>query len=161
MWLSRHFLGLFLLQYCVLRIGIKNVLPNELYSVPFVDEITIRSFSSWYTPNFFLDICFFSYDGRNRPGTHAKNEVLLGQRAYFRTVTEPAALQIDNVSENDAGLYRCRVDFGKSPTRNSKVNLTVIGKYEYMESINFFFLLNHYLLTCHYKILRLPKLTFM
>ncbi len=71
---------------------------------------------------------FSSYDGRNRPGTHAKNEVLLGQRAYFRTVTEPAALQIDNVSENDAGLYRCRVDFLKSPTRNSKVNLTVIGK---------------------------------
>lgn len=45
----------------------------------------------------------YSYDGRAKPGTHAKNEVLLGQRAYFRTVTEPASLSIDNVSENDAG----------------------------------------------------------
>jgi hypothetical protein len=70
----------------------------------------------------------FSYDARTQPGSHAKNEVLLAKRAYFRTVTEPASLSIDNVSENDAGLYRCRVDFLKSPTRNSKVNLTVIGE---------------------------------
>lgn len=86
------------------------------------------SLSFFFSHSSDLPISPFSYDARTQPGSHAKNEVLLAKRAYFRTVTEPASLSIDNVSENDAGLYRCRVDFLKSPTRNSKVNLTVIGE---------------------------------
>ena len=49
-------------------------------------------------------------------------------RAYFRTNSAPAQLLVDDIQLRDEGVYRCRVDFRNSPTRNMRVNFTVIGK---------------------------------
>lgn len=54
---------------------------------------------------------------------------MFGPRAYFVTVAKPAALTLDGVTLDDEGIYRCRVDFKTTPTRNFAINLTVIGKY--------------------------------
>jgi hypothetical protein len=62
-------------------------------------------------------------------GVHWKDSEVVDERAYFRTVTEPATLSLDTVDESDEAIYRCRVDFKTSPTRNYKVKLTVIGKH--------------------------------
>lgn len=39
-----------------------------------------------------------------------------------------AALRVTNVTEQDAGAYRCRVDFRDSPTKNYRIILRVIGE---------------------------------
>ncbi|XP_076233965.1 neural cell adhesion molecule 2 [Calliopsis andreniformis] len=71
----------------------------------------------------------YSYDMRGKhseKASHWNDKDHLNDRAFFRTVTEPATLNINHIEERDEGEYRCRVDFAKSPTRNSRVHLTVI-----------------------------------
>ncbi|XP_072159855.1 kin of IRRE-like protein 3 isoform X2 [Bemisia tabaci] len=73
----------------------------------------------------------YSYDVRGRSLSEAKHwsepEPLgLGQRASFSASGDPAVLLVDQVRLEDEGVYRCRVDFQKTPTRNFQINLTVI-----------------------------------
>ena len=37
-------------------------------------------------------------------------------------------LMVRDVERNDSAVYRCRVDFLLTPTRNTRVNLTVVGE---------------------------------
>lgn len=73
---------------------------------------------------------FYSYDARNRQLGKAKiwsEPHFWGSRAAFR-LGPPAQLLIQDVRPSDEGVYRCRIDFRNSPTRNIKVNFTIIRK---------------------------------
>lgn len=79
----------------------------------------------------YCDCVFRSFDVRGRPIGQAKlwsSPTVFGSRAFFSTANRPAQLKVDNIKLSDEGMYRCRVDFRNSPTRNLKINLTVIGK---------------------------------
>lgn len=56
------------------------------------------------------------------------DDSVFNNRAYFEPDAKASSLVIDSVTEKDAAVYRCRVDFKYAQTRNSKVNLTVVGE---------------------------------
>ncbi|XP_047737333.1 uncharacterized protein LOC108677033 [Hyalella azteca] len=64
------------------------------------------------------------------------DENTLGTRAKFDLNLEPPGLVIDPALPSDENLYRCRVDFRSSPTRNSRVRLTVIEPPERVTVLN-------------------------
>ncbi|KOB76275.1 Protein turtle-like protein A [Operophtera brumata] len=71
----------------------------------------------------------YSFDVRGRSFNSAlqwSDPGAFGPRAYFVTVARPAALTLSSVQLDDEGVYRCRVDFKNSPTRNFQIRLTVI-----------------------------------
>lgn len=72
----------------------------------------------------------YSYDVREllrgQP-KHWWDADLLGSRAFFNAGSSPHLL-LQGLTSADAGLYKCRVDFQREPTRNTRINLTVVGK---------------------------------
>ena len=73
---------------------------------------------------------FSRYDARNKgePTLWSEDEPKgFGNRAHFKAHTPNAMLYLDNITFNEGGIFRCRVDFQTAQTRNSLFNLTVIG----------------------------------
>jgi len=59
-------------------------------------------------------------------GEHWADKDQLGDRARVRARPGQQGLYITRLVDEDAGLYRCRVDFKRSPTRNLRVKLEII-----------------------------------
>ena len=69
-----------------------------------------------------------SYDLReDGEGRHWSDESIFGSRAHF-SVTSAYLLTLRGVQREDAGLYRCRVDYESGPSRTAAVQLKVVGK---------------------------------
>lgn len=81
-----------------------------------------------------------SFDARKHPlseGRHWYDPQILGARAHFQLGggssgngggSNISRLSVADIRSGDHGVYRCRVDFKLSPTRNARVNLTVISE---------------------------------
>nr|XP_045622514.1 hemicentin-1-like [Procambarus clarkii] len=70
-----------------------------------------------------------SIDARSGPEKRSEHWSDLGGRAHFRmtpSAASPSGLVLSHVTPADQGLYRCRVDFVASPTRNVGVELRVV-----------------------------------
>ncbi|XP_058116019.1 nephrin [Anopheles ziemanni] len=79
----------------------------------------------WYKGD--QTIPFYTFDARDvREGSHRSSNSSFDGRANFYPSRTPAMLEIQQTKPTDSGIYRCRVDFHKSPTRNTRVQLTVI-----------------------------------
>ena len=74
-----------------------------------------------------------------RRGRHWYANKTVGSRAHFTfdktgMYSETGAsviasnLKIDPLRPEDKGIYRCRVDFQEAPTKNTKIDLRLIGK---------------------------------
>lgn len=60
-------------------------------------------------------------------GAHWVDETVLGTRASLDVASSPARLRLTDIKAADAGLYKCRVDFRRQPTKTTRVSLAVIG----------------------------------
>lgn len=83
----------------------------------------------------FLKIFLRSLDARSRDLASAIHWAVsddLGKRTYFQIGNgHQARLKVTKVTYRDQGIFRCRVDFVNSPTRNFRVNLTLVGECEF------------------------------
>ncbi|KAI1303119.1 hypothetical protein HDE_02380 [Halotydeus destructor] len=82
----------------------------------------------WYKEN--SEIPIYTLDVRDVPLTLSKhissNE--LQARAYFDLSLQPPHLVIENLTKNDEGGFRCRVDYKAARTENFFLNLTITVK---------------------------------
>ncbi|XP_023164952.2 nephrin isoform X5 [Drosophila hydei] len=104
-------------------IGTMGRLPCNVTPPIYEDRVALVI---WYkvglkTPIYSVD----TRDSNFAQGTHWSDETYR-ERLSFHVEGRAGTLTIKSTAEDDTGEYRCRVDFQKSPTRNSKVNLTVI-----------------------------------
>ncbi|KYN40997.1 Nephrin, partial [Trachymyrmex septentrionalis] len=112
------------ISHIVALVGDSAYLPCDISTTHEGDSVHLVL---WYRED--LGTSVYSIDARNREFGVAErwsDNSVFSNRAYFMLDKQPAQLGVENTREEDAGIYRCRVDFQIGQTRNSKVNLTVI-----------------------------------
>ncbi|XP_067633168.1 uncharacterized protein side-V [Eurosta solidaginis] len=106
-------------------VGLEVTLPCDLMPGTMIaDKVQLVI---WYRQGNVKPI--YTFDARGRPLHQAipwADENVFKNKAHFYYDTNPPALRIKNIQTSDAGLYKCRVDFHKSPTRNWRINVTVL-----------------------------------
>ncbi|CAG2107347.1 unnamed protein product [Medioppia subpectinata] len=103
--------------------GGKVALPCNITPPTYDDAVSLIL---WYkdestTPIYSLD----ARKGNLDQARHASEDNLIS-RSYMNTIQRPAHLMLELLSTEDAGEYRCRVDFRKARTRNSVIFLEII-----------------------------------
>ncbi|XP_066977555.1 nephrin-like [Macrobrachium rosenbergii] len=71
----------------------------------------------------------YSYDTRSgsfSEGIRWADSGYLGSRAFFRIMSDPPTLVVDDVRVADQAVYTCRVDYKIRPSAITKVNLTIV-----------------------------------
>ncbi|XP_030038013.2 LOW QUALITY PROTEIN: neural cell adhesion molecule 2 [Manduca sexta] len=71
----------------------------------------------------------YTVDFRNGPPVHWAVAGEFGARTHFvlnESDPSSAHLAVEKVARYDEGIYRCRIDYVDSPTKNYKINLTII-----------------------------------
>ncbi|XP_053204229.1 hemicentin-1-like isoform X2 [Panonychus citri] len=83
----------------------------------------------WYKETSGSGLPIYSVDARNSPLSESKHSVpnSYKKRLFFDVKLKPPVLRISPVLEDDAGDYRCRVDYRKSRTKNFVTKLDVIA----------------------------------
>ena len=61
-------------------------------------------------------------------GEHWVDSEQFDGRASLKVRPGQQGLYLSRLSLQDAGQYRCRVDFKLSPTRNLRINLQIVGQ---------------------------------
>ena len=65
----------------------------------------------------------YSFDARYLNPKHWSQDPNFGARSFFRHTADPAQLIISSVTMDDAGTYKCRVDFKLSQTVTHEISL--------------------------------------
>ena len=93
---------------------------------------------------------FYSFDIRGKSimnyASHYTDDNVFGQRAKMRVPMHRytaqlhlnnqdlkhnkivAVLEVENLRQEDTGIYKCRADFKQSPTKNHRFRLSVLSK---------------------------------
>ena len=57
-----------------------------------------------------------------------ERRISIWRESLLRPHSESAALVVERIKKSEAGIYRCRVDFKSAPTRNTLVNVSLLGE---------------------------------